>query len=86
MEFNHFLSAYYPDPRYGGDRLYADMLAQARLADALGYASVSIPEHHLINILLNPAPLLMAVKLAAETKRVRLMTSVAVLPLHDMRT
>ena len=86
MDFNHFLSAYYPDTGYGGDRLYDDMLAQARLADSLGYASVSIPEHHLINILLTPAPLLMAVKLAAETKRVRLMTSVAVLPLHDMRT
>ena len=29
MQFNHFLSAYYPDPAYGGDRLYADMLEQA---------------------------------------------------------
>ena len=38
MEFNHFLSAYYPDTRYGGDRLYADMLAQAKLpiASAIG--------------------------------------------------
>ena len=44
MEFNHFLSAYYPDTSYGGDRLFADMLDQARQADRLGYASVSIPE------------------------------------------
>jgi alkanesulfonate monooxygenase SsuD/methylene tetrahydromethanopterin reductase-like flavin-dependent oxidoreductase (luciferase family) len=86
LEFNHFLSAYYPDTAYGGDRLFADMIAQARLADDLGYASISIPEHHLINILLTPAPLLMAVRLASETKHVKLMTSVAVLPLHDMRT
>lgn len=86
MEFNNFLSAYYPDTSYGGDRLFADMIAQARLADELGYASVSIPEHHLINVLLTPAPLQMAVRLACETKRVKLMTSVAVLPLHDMRT
>lgn len=85
MEFNHFLSAYYPDPGYGGDRLYADMIAQARLADTLGYRSVSIPEHHLINILLTPAPLQMAVRLASETQNLRLVTSVAVLPLHDMR-
>ena len=27
MEFNHFLSCYYRDTSYGGDRLYADMLA-----------------------------------------------------------
>lgn len=86
MDFNHFLSAYYPDTSYGGDRLYADMLEQARLADRLGYASLSLPEHHLVNVLLTPAPLLMAVKLAAETRHAKLMTSVAVLPLHDMRT
>jgi len=85
MEFNHFLSSYYPDTAYGGDRLYADMIAQAKLADDLGYASVSIPEHHILNVLLTPAPLLMAVRLATETKHVKLMTSVAVLPLHDMR-
>lgn len=85
MEFNHFLSAYYPDPTYGGDQLYRDMIEQARLADRLGYQSVSIPEHHLINILLTPAPLQMAVKLACETHNLRLVTSVAVLPLHDMR-
>lgn len=86
MEFNHFLSAYYPDTSYGGDRLFADMLDQARQADRLGYASVSIPEHHLINILLTPAPLQMAVKVAAETQHLDIMTSVVQLPLHDMRT
>ena len=61
------------------------MVAQAKLADSLGYASVSIPEHHLINILLTPAPLQMAVKVAAETENVDIVTAVAVLPLHDMR-
>jgi alkanesulfonate monooxygenase SsuD/methylene tetrahydromethanopterin reductase-like flavin-dependent oxidoreductase (luciferase family) len=86
MRFNHFLSCFFPDPSYGGQRLYADMLEQARHAEALGYASVSIPEHHMINILITPAPLQMAVKVAAQTKRVKIVTSVAVLPLHDMRT
>ncbi len=51
-----------PDKSYGGDRLYADMIAQARLADRLGYRGVTIPEHHLINILLIPVPLQMAVQ------------------------
>ena len=85
MEFNHFLSSFFPDTSYGGPKLYADMLQQARTADALGYATVSIPEHHLINILLTPAPLQMAVRVATETKRVKISTAVAVLPLHDMR-
>ena len=86
MNFNHFLSAYYPDTSYGGDRLFQDMIDQAVHAENLGYASVSIPEHHLLNVLLTPSPLQMAVKIAAETKRVDIMTSVVQLPLHDMRT
>ncbi len=85
MEFSLQLSAYYPDKSYGGDRLYADMLAQARLGDRLGYDAVSLTEHHLINILMMPAPLQFAVKIADATSRIKIMTSVAVLPLHDMR-
>lgn len=85
MDFNHFLSAYLKDPATGGRKLYADMAEQARLADALGYRGVTIPEHHLINILLIPSPLQMAVHLASQTERVELVTSVAVLPIRDMR-
>lgn len=85
MEFNHFLSSYYPDKAYGGDRLYADMIEQAILSERLGYRGVTIPEHHLINILLVPDPLQMAVKVASVTKRIEVVTSVSVLPLHDMR-
>lgn len=85
MEFSVQLSAYYPDKSYGGDRLYSDMLEQAVLADQLGFDAVSITEHHLINILMMPAPLQFAVKIADATERVKIMTSVVVLPLHDMR-
>ncbi len=85
MDFSIQLSAYYPDKSYGGDRLYRDMLDQAVLADRLGYDALSITEHHLINILLMPAPLQFAVKIAAITERIKIMTSVVVLPLHDMR-
>ena len=86
MEFSIQLAAYYPDKSYGGARLYRDMLEQAVLADRLGYDAVSITEHHLINILMQPAPLQFAVKIAACTKHLKIMTSVVVLPLHDMRT
>ncbi len=85
MDFSIQLSAYYPDKSYGGDRLYADMLEQAVAADRLGFDAVSITEHHLINILLMPAPLQFAVKIADATEHVKIMTSVVVLPLHDMR-
>jgi alkanesulfonate monooxygenase SsuD/methylene tetrahydromethanopterin reductase-like flavin-dependent oxidoreductase (luciferase family) len=85
MEFNHFLSAYYPDTSYGGDKLYSDMIAQAQLVDHLGYRGVTIPEHHLINILMVPDPLQLAVKVATLTRRIEIVTSVCVLPIHDMR-
>ena len=86
MEFSIQLSAYHPDKAYGGNQVYRDMLEQAVLADDLGFDAVSITEHHLINILMQPAPLQFAVKIAAMTKQVSIMTSVVVLPLHDMRT
>lgn len=85
MDFNHFLSSYLPDPTYGGTRLYRDMVEQAVLAEKLGYRAVSIPEHHLINILLVPSPLQLAVRIASLTKRIELVTSIAVLPVRDMR-
>ena len=85
MEFCIQLSAYYPDKSYGGDRIYHDMLEQAQCADRLGYDSVAITEHHLINILMMPAPLQFAVKIASMTQNVKIITAVSVLPLHDMR-
>jgi alkanesulfonate monooxygenase SsuD/methylene tetrahydromethanopterin reductase-like flavin-dependent oxidoreductase (luciferase family) len=85
MDFSIQLSADYPNKSYGGDRVYGDMLAQARLADRLGYDAVSLTEHHLINVLMMPAPLVFATRIAAETRNIRIMTSVVVLPLHDMR-
>lgn len=86
MDFSIQLSADYPDKSYGGDRVYADMLEQAILADRLGFDAVSITEHHLMNVLMMPAPLIFAVKIAAHTQRIKIMSSIVVLPLHDMRT
>ncbi|WP_127561518.1 LLM class flavin-dependent oxidoreductase [Nioella ostreopsis] len=85
MEFSAQLSSDYPDKTYGGDRVYGDMLDQAVLADRMGFDAVSITEHHLMNCLMMPAPLQFAVKIAAMTKSVKIMTSIVVLPLHDMR-
>jgi len=85
MDFCVQLSAYYASHEIGGKKLYRDMLDQAVLADRLGYESVAVTEHHLINILLMPAPLQFAVKIACGTSRVKIMTAVMVLPLHDMR-
>ena len=86
MDFNHFLTSYMPDPYVGSKIHFQNMVDQSILAEKLGYKTVSIPEHHLINLLMMPSPLQMAVKIASLTKNISVSTSVAVLPLHDMRT
>ena len=85
MQFSHFLNSHLLDPARGGKRLYREMVEQAVHAEAVGYRGVSIPEHHLINILLVPSPLQLAVKVAAHTRRVEIATSICQLPLRDMR-
>ena len=86
MDFNHFLTSYMPDPNIGSKTHFKNMLDQSILAEQLGYVAVSIPEHHLVNVLMMPSPLQMAVKISTLTNKIRLSTSVAVLPIHDMRT
>ena len=86
MDFNHFLTSYMPNPNVGSKVHFQNMIEQSILAEKLDYKKVSIPEHHLINLLMMPSPLQMAVKIASLTKNISISTSVAVLPLHDMRT
>jgi len=85
MKFCQQLSAYLKVKEYTGHRLYQDMFEQAILCDQSGYDSVGLTEHHLINILMMPAPLQFAVKIAEATKNIKIITAVAVLPIHDMR-
>ena len=85
MDFCTHLSMDYKERSYGGERIYSDMIEQAVLADQLGFESVSVTEHHLLNLGMMPATLMSVVKLAAHTKNVKIITAVAVLPLHDMR-
>ncbi|WP_339672419.1 LLM class flavin-dependent oxidoreductase [Dasania marina] len=85
MDFSLFLSTYMPDSARGGKSVFNDMLEQAQLAEDLGFASITLPHHHLINILMNPAPLATAVKIASVTKHIPIITSVLALPLLDMR-
>jgi len=85
LDFGFYLPCYWPDLTRPADQLYSEMLAQARHADELGFVSVSIPEHHFINYLTHPSTLLTAVKVAAVTSRVKILTAIIVLPFYDVR-
>ena len=80
MKFNHFLTSYMPDSSIGSEKHFQNMIEQAVIAEKLEYSAVSIPEHHLVNLLMMPAPLLMAVKISSLTRKIKIVTSVGVLP------
>ena len=72
MDFCHFLTSYMPNPSVGSKVHFQNMIDQSVLAEKLGYNTVSIPEHHLVNILMMPSPLQMAVKIASLTKKIKI--------------
>ena len=72
-----------PQWRQDPSRLYEAILGQAARAEALGWDDVWLSEHHFIEDGYTPSMLPLAAAIAARTKRIRVGTSVLLLPLHD---
>jgi alkanesulfonate monooxygenase SsuD/methylene tetrahydromethanopterin reductase-like flavin-dependent oxidoreductase (luciferase family) len=72
-------------PRWRQDpaALYRGILEQIRRAEALGWDDVWLSEHHGIEDGYTPSMLPLACAIAARTERIRIGTSVLLLPLHD---
>ena len=85
MKLAFYLPCYWPDTHLPVHQMYDEMVEQAVLAEQIGMSSFWIPEHHFVNLLVHPSPLLSAVRVAAATKSIRIGTSVLVLPFYDMR-
>lgn len=69
--------------RVPNDRLYAQTIEQIVFAEQLGFDSVWISEHHFLDDGYCPSLLTVAAHVAARTSRVRIGTSVLLLPFHD---
>ncbi len=67
----------------GAADLYAAALDQVAWADDLGFDSVGLGEHHGSPDGYNPSPLVLAAAMGARSKRIRLRTSVVLVPLYD---
>jgi probable F420-dependent oxidoreductase len=64
------------------DRAIDEVIAEAQLAEASGFDSCFFGEHHQDKDGFLPSPLIVATAVAAQTRRLRVGTSVILLPLH----
>jgi alkanesulfonate monooxygenase SsuD/methylene tetrahydromethanopterin reductase-like flavin-dependent oxidoreductase (luciferase family) len=70
------------DEQWAEPAVYDSDLEQMLAAEALGYHSVWVAEHHFNDYGLCPAPQVLAAFLAARTRTLRLGMGVSLLPLH----
>jgi alkanesulfonate monooxygenase SsuD/methylene tetrahydromethanopterin reductase-like flavin-dependent oxidoreductase (luciferase family) len=73
---------HYPDRARSVATLYEEVLAQAELADRLGYEAFFVAEHHFHAYGVAPSPPVLLGAMAMRTRRIRLGPAIAVLPFH----
>ena len=77
---------HYPTQPRTVQQLYGEVIAQAELADALGYDTFWVAEHHFHEYGVVPHPAVMLSSLAQRTKRLRLGTAISILTFHNPLT
>ena len=84
MDFGYFTLSdnHYTDNRRSANQLVADILDEVVHAEALGYHSAWIGEHHFNSLGVLSCPDLVLAYAAARTRQIRLAPAVTVLPLH----
>lgn len=82
MKFGLYSSIANPPRGEHLDRCVDEVIAEAQLAEASGFDSCFFGEHHQDKDGFLPSPLIVATAVAAHTQRLRVGTSVILLPLH----
>src|SRR5258708_19145624 len=77
---------HYPTQARTVPDLYTQILAQAELADQLGYDTFWVAEHHFHEYGAVPNPAIMLASIAQRTKRLRLGTAISILTFHNPLT
>jgi alkanesulfonate monooxygenase SsuD/methylene tetrahydromethanopterin reductase-like flavin-dependent oxidoreductase (luciferase family) len=81
MQFGMMMRGQFPPGDKVADR-FAEMLEQARLAETLGYASITKGAHYSTHPLQDLAQVPFLARVAAEAPSLRLNTGILLLPLH----
>ena len=82
MKFGLYSSIANPPRGEHLERSIDEVIAEAQLAEAHGFDSCFFGEHHQDKDGFLPSPLIVATAVAAHTTRLRVGTSVILLPLH----
>ena len=82
MKFGLYSSIASPPRGEGLDRCIDEVIAEAQLAESVGFDSCFFGEHHQDRDGFLPSPQIVATAVAARTRRLRVGTSVILLPLH----
>jgi alkanesulfonate monooxygenase SsuD/methylene tetrahydromethanopterin reductase-like flavin-dependent oxidoreductase (luciferase family) len=77
------IADHYPDRERSVPSLYAEILEQGVFAEELGYHAFFVAEHHFHEYGAVPNPAVLLANLAARTRRLRLGTSISVLPFRN---
>lgn len=80
MKFGMLVNTQDPPDGKNIPRLYQEVLAEAELAEAVGFDSVFVPEHHMIPDGYLPSPPTLLAAIASRTRRIRLGSSILQLP------
>ena len=73
----------HPDSAYALQDVYSDYISDAVLAEELGFTHTWYGEHHFRDCQWTGSPMMVATAVAARTERIRVGTSVVLLPFHD---
>ncbi|MDQ4059699.1 MAG: LLM class flavin-dependent oxidoreductase [Pseudomonadota bacterium] len=77
---------HYPQRERDQQTLYAQILRQCELADALGYDTFFVAEHHFHEYGVVPNPAVMLAAMAQRTSRIRLGSAISILTFHHPLT
>ena len=72
-----------PSAGRDSETFYRQVLDQIEWAERVGYRSVWLTEHHFVEDGYTPSPLVLGGAIASRTRKMRIGTSLMLLPLHD---
>src|SRR5690349_11346903 len=86
MDFGAFILCQRLDEATPATSVFPQALELVKSAEGAGFNNVWFPEHHLLHYVSCPSPLMMAVKAASQTNRIRVGTAITVAPYyHPLR-